>query len=281
MRSDFKDITGQVFGRLTALYPIDDGRRILFWRVQCECGHIGEVAGTLMRTGRTKSCGCLQKDAVSKPHKFVDGKELKHCSYCDTWLDLSSFCKATGRIDGLASTCSECKNGILRKYRKENPEKAGEWARENLERCRENVKNYRKANPEWWKEWNLHHAAKPHNRIRTRMSAMMRYCLKQNKDGKPWESLVGYTLSDLRKHLSKTMPKGYTWDDLDKLHIDHIIPITAFNIEDENSIDFYRCWGLKNLRLLPAMENMKKNAKLTKPFQPSLAMPVVEGAGWL
>lgn len=30
-------------------------------------------------------------------------------------------------------------------------------------------------------------------------------------------------------------------------------------------------WALKNLQLLPAKENMTKNAKLEKPFQPSFA----------
>ena len=34
--------------------------------------------------------------------------------------------------------------------------------------------------------------------------------------------------------------------------------------------DFKKCWSLKNLRPLWSLENMSKNDKLYKPFQPSL-----------
>ena len=87
-----------------------------------------------------------------------------------------------------------------------------------------------------------------------------------------WENLVDYTLDNLIKHLKKTMPEGYTWDDYlnGKLHIDHKIPISVFNFDKPEHIDFKRCWGLKNLRLLSAKENLIKGAKLSRPFQPAL-----------
>ena len=65
------------------------------------------------------------------------------------------------------------------------------------------------------------------------------------------------------------MPKGYIWQDYleGKLHIDHIIPIDVFNFDSPEQIAFKKCWGLKNLRLLSARENIIKNNKLLKPFQ--------------
>ena len=85
---------------------------------------------------------------------------------------------------------------------------------------------------------------------------------------------VEYDLNDLIKRLKRTMPKNYTWQDyLDgNLHIDHIIPISAFNFSTPKQIDFKRCWALENLRLLSAEENLRKNAKLSKPFQPALKL---------
>ena len=96
--------------------------------------------------------------------------------------------------------------------------------------------------------------------------------LKRNKKGYQWETLVGYKLDDLIKHLKKTMPKGYAWQDYleGKLHIDHKIPISVFNFDKIGQIDFKKCWALKNLQLLSAKENNFKRAKLTKPFQPAL-----------
>ncbi len=68
------------------------------------------------------------------------------------------------------------------------------------------------------------------------------------------------------------MPDGYTWDDFlsGALHIDHETPVAVFNFTSPSDYDFKRCWALTNLRLLPALENLKKGAKLRIPFQPSL-----------
>ena len=90
--------------------------------------------------------------------------------------------------------------------------------------------------------------------------------IKSNKNGRHWEDLVGYKLKDLIIRLVSTMPKGYNWEDVKKgeLHIDHIIPISAFNFTQPEHIDFKRCWALENLRLLPKKDNLIKNAKLIK-----------------
>ncbi len=102
----------------------------------------------------------------------------------------------------------------------------------------------------------------------------MRHPLKGNKNGRHWEDLVGYNLEKLKTHLENTMPEGYTWQDFmnGKLHIDHIIPISAFNFDKPEHIDFRKCWNLNNLRLLPAKDNLSKNDKLGKSFQPSLKL---------
>ena len=105
-----------------------------------------------------------------------------------------------------------------------------------------------------------------------KISYMIWKSLKCNKAGRKWESLVGYNLKDLMRRLKRTMPKGYIWQDFlrGKLHIDHKIPKKAFNFTKPEHADFKKCWALKNLRLLPARENIKKGSKLYKPFQPAL-----------
>lgn len=113
----------------------------------------------------------------------------------------------------------------------------------------------------------------PQFRLNDRMSKSIYRCLKGKKRRSHWETLVGYTLMDLRKHLNKNIPKGYSWNDYlsGTLHLDHIIPLAVFNFKSPNDIDFKKAWGLKNLRLLPAKENLKKHSKIEKPFQPSLS----------
>jgi hypothetical protein len=64
-----KDITGMVFGRLTAMYPIRE-RYLTYiqWRCRCECGNEKTVPTKHLLTGGTKSCGCItpQEDLVGK-----------------------------------------------------------------------------------------------------------------------------------------------------------------------------------------------------------------------
>jgi len=113
--------------------------------------------------------------------------------------------------------------------------------------------------------------------LNEKISSSIRYSLKGNKAGSKWESIVNYTLDDLKNHLQKTLPQNYTWGDFlqGKLHIDHIIPISAFNFSKLEHPDFKKCWALKNLRLLPAKENLIKGSKLFKPFQPALKISLI------
>lgn len=70
-----KDLTGKRFGRLLVLAvesPPDGRRRSTYtWRCRCDCGKIVSVSGNSLTQGGTRSCGCLQRDAVKS--MFVDG----------------------------------------------------------------------------------------------------------------------------------------------------------------------------------------------------------------
>jgi len=57
------NLTGQVFGKLTALHRIPRGEHkthSAIWLCQCACGNTKEVAADNLKLGRVKSCGCLQ-----------------------------------------------------------------------------------------------------------------------------------------------------------------------------------------------------------------------------
>jgi hypothetical protein len=108
------------------------------------------------------------------------------------------------------------------------------------------------------------------NRLSVAFSGNMRHSLKGNKSGNHWETLVNYTVTDLRKHLEKQFNDGMTWDNYGKWHIDHITPVSAFNFDKPSDMDFKRCWALSNLRPLWAKENHQKINKIIKPFQPSI-----------
>ena len=59
--SRFKDLTGKTFGKLTVLYEIGfDKRSQTIWHCKCSCGHMCDVSGNQLITGKTQSCGCLK-----------------------------------------------------------------------------------------------------------------------------------------------------------------------------------------------------------------------------
>lgn len=62
----FRDITGQTFGRLTVLYYVGrrPGVRGSFWLCRCLCGRHSVALTAALRRGNTKSCGCLSAETA-------------------------------------------------------------------------------------------------------------------------------------------------------------------------------------------------------------------------
>ena len=58
-----KNITGQKFGRLTALYRLHNNhKKGTYWLCVCECGNLKEVRLNSLTCGYIKSCGCLNSE---------------------------------------------------------------------------------------------------------------------------------------------------------------------------------------------------------------------------
>ena len=63
------NLTGQRFGKLIVLYEIPERKfGHVYWHCKCDCGNELDVYGYHLRIGKTKSCGCLQKEIASKIH---------------------------------------------------------------------------------------------------------------------------------------------------------------------------------------------------------------------
>ena len=88
------NLTGQVFGRLTVIKEVEpynspEGRKVSKWLCQCSCSNTKEVIGNLLRSGNTTSCGCLQKEQVSKAKKTHG---LGNHRLYDTWKNMNARC---------------------------------------------------------------------------------------------------------------------------------------------------------------------------------------------
>lgn len=85
-----KDLTGKVFGRLTAIRIDGKLNRSFAWVCSCECGNSIRVRGAALSNGNTKSCGCLKiekfKSRVTKhglhgTPEYIAWKAMKQRCY--------------------------------------------------------------------------------------------------------------------------------------------------------------------------------------------------------
>lgn len=70
-------------------------------------------------------------------------------------------------------------------------------------------------------------------------------------------NLLGYTSLDLKNHMEKLFKDDMSWDNYGEWHIDHIKPISKFDISDDTSV----VNALENLQPLWAFENLSKGNK--------------------
>ena len=65
MRSVLVEMTGQRFGRLVVTRRDGSYGKKAKWRAMCDCGKEVSVVGYQLRSGKTKSCGCLHREKAA------------------------------------------------------------------------------------------------------------------------------------------------------------------------------------------------------------------------
>jgi hypothetical protein len=92
---NYIDLTGQRFGSLVVIVAFGRYRRETVWECQCDCGKVAHAVASKLRTGRKRSCGCLQLAtfAAGNPtHGLSNSREYK------IWKSMLRRCIAkTGR----------------------------------------------------------------------------------------------------------------------------------------------------------------------------------------
>lgn len=73
-----EDLTGQKFGRLTAVqYEFDDKRHQPCWTFLCDCGNEKILSANQVKWSNVQSCGCLRKErAENLNKKDISGKRF-------------------------------------------------------------------------------------------------------------------------------------------------------------------------------------------------------------
>lgn len=127
----YEDLTGQKFGRLTVIKLSDKKNERIYWECLCECGDRKNIPAKQLKSGKTNSCGCIQKETISNISKRhgksktriytiwvgmkmrcnnANCKAYKHygdrgIKLCDEWNDFEQFeewAKCNGYNDDLS-----------------------------------------------------------------------------------------------------------------------------------------------------------------------------------
>jgi hypothetical protein len=221
--------------------------------------------------------------------------EKKICKICKIEQKKSEFHKRKDSKDGLRNECKKCTRVRINEYRKNNTDKINNWNREtyyrNIENHKKTKKKYRENNKETqkilakkYRENNKEKIKKYYQnnrdkilkkisqrkkerrnndtmfnlitRIRARFSIFLKSC-NITKKNKTFE-IIGCSPEFLKEHLEKQFKEGMNWDNRDKWHIDHIIPLSSANTEEE----IYKLCHYTNLQPLWAEDNIKKSNKI-------------------
>jgi len=176
-----------------------------------------------------------------------------------------------------------------REYYRRNKEKVSQyhkkWYLENKEKILQQSKGYYRKNKEkilkYHRNYNYKNKEKllkykgdwqkyqrkmnPKYRLDENMHTAIWVSLKNKKMGQKWETLVGYTLERLMKHLEKQFNYRINWDNYGSYWaVDHIKPKSLFSYTSPTDLEFKQCWSLKNLQPLEKIENIKKRNRFIR-----------------
>lgn len=89
------DLTGQRYGRLTVTGPAEGEERSgIYWNCICDCGKRRICHKENLRSGMTRSCGCLQEEQrrknMEKAIHFVDGTCIERIACRRTFANNTS-----------------------------------------------------------------------------------------------------------------------------------------------------------------------------------------------
>jgi len=178
------------------------------------------------------------------------------CNKCNLPKSLDEFTKCKPCSNGVRGTCKTCTRKYMVKYQKTNLNKISEYNKEyrlaNSEKNKEYLKNYntkpevRKKKREYYDE-NIQYYR---DLEKTDERKIYRYNYNKNSHtlrwrlflkntlkrlGKPKEGktidLLGYSALELKQHLELLFTDGMSWDNYGQWHIDHIKPVSSFNVD--------------------------------------------------
>jgi hypothetical protein len=188
----------------------------------------------------------------------------KICTICKLEKDFSNFHKGVDK-NGLSYRCKDCCREYAKKNVKKENERKNKWKLENYDKVLLSKKKYYQKNKE--KESvrnNIYTRNKRKNNPIFKLSCNLRSRIvtflktKNITKRNTTYNIIGIDSEELRIYIEKQFKEGMCWENYGEWHIDHIIPLSSA----QNEEDAYRLCHYTNLQPLWAIENLQKTNKI-------------------
>ena len=179
---------------------------------------------------------------------------------------MSPYCKPCGR-----ERCKENHKKNYHKHRERKTETAKKWASANKDKVRAAQRKYYDNNRQMIRDKDRERmkrlrAESVEFKLHGIISGQIRTALKgKGKGGSSIEALP-YTLAELKEYIESLFVEGMTWENHGNgegyWNIDHVYPRSLLQYDSIEHPNFQKCWALKNLQPLWAIDNLRKSNKL-------------------
>lgn len=183
--------------------------------------------------------------------------ETKICSICKNKKSISDFGRY--RYKGnwkIKPCCKKCHREMSKKWEQENIEYRRNYRKEFSKKNKKNKRlSYLK-----YKEKQL--KTNPCYKLKCKVRIMLWNGFMQNThtSKESFKKITNYEYENFRNYLLQTFKNnyGYEWDGIEKVNIDHIIPLVTANTKE----DVIKLCHYTNLQLLKEKDNQLKGTKV-------------------
>jgi len=206
-----------------------------------------------------RKCKKLAVEQIKLLHvdgNYSDNISNKQCSRCHNLLPKDAFTKNSCQKDGLHNECKGCMS-LRAKLRYSNNKDKIKAQQANYYKNNKHVKNT---------YWQKRIKTDVQFKIKVGLRRRLKLALTNNyKKGMVIKNL-GCSVEEFKCYFESKFQPGMTWKDFlkGKIHVDHIKPLSAFNLTDPEQIK--EACHYTNLQPLWCEDNIKKGSKYINTF---------------
>jgi hypothetical protein len=169
---------------------------------------------------------------------------MKTCVKCLIHKELSEFVPRKGARLGVRGECRNCTQTRQRSHKLHN---------------KEYYDNY----------WKSYFKTRYNTDLNFKLTHIIRKTVNRGIFKKQSSSVksLGCSVGELRSHLESMFKSGMSWDNHGRWHIDHIRPLSSFDLNDPSQ--FNEACHYKNLQPLWAIDNISKGNSFYEVSRPS------------